>query len=200
VAAGDEASGSASAAYADGAVSGDPAEAARASSSIEATIDDDGRRTWQELYERHAGDILRYLVKLTGDREAGAELVQETFARAMRAGLDGVASPRAWLFRIASNLACDRHRARVRGDPGELTGDEIDDRAVFDVEVDLIHRALASLALDDAIALLLRFDAGLTNVEVAEHEGVSEEAMKSRLRRAKERFMAEYFRQRRGDR
>jgi RNA polymerase sigma-70 factor, ECF subfamily len=165
----------------------------------EVSIDDNGRRAWQELYEQNAADLLRYLVKLTGYRETGSELLQETFARGMRAGLDGVQSRRGWLFRIATNLARDWYRAKPHRATEELTGCEIDDRPVFDVEVDLIHRALSAIPFDDATALLLRHDAGFSRAETAAHQGVAEEAMKSRLRRAKQRFMDAYFREQRGE-
>lgn len=160
-------------------------------------INEEDRQTWQALYEQCADDILRYLVKLTGQRHDAEELLQEAFARAMDSGLTGVRSPRAWLFRIATNAARDRARSKARRPTAELSDAEPDQRPVFDVEVDLLHRALSDIPFDDATALLLRFDAGLTAAEIAALDGLSEEAVKSRLRRAKERFMSAYFSQQR---
>jgi DNA-directed RNA polymerase specialized sigma24 family protein len=65
--------------------------------------------------------------------------MQETFVRAIRAGLDGVESRRPWLFRIATNPARDRYRADRRHTTEALTGDEADERLVFDPEVDVVH-------------------------------------------------------------
>lgn len=161
-------------------------------------IDDLDRHAWEVLYDQHARDILRYLLKLTGLRSVAEELLQEAFTRGMQSGLVGISSPRAWLFRIATNVARDRHRAQARRPTTELTGRERDDRPVFDADVDLVHRTLSAIPFDDAVILLLHFDAGVSRSQIAADEGASDEAIKSRLRRAKERFMAEYFRQQRG--
>ena len=131
-------------------------------------------------------------MKLTGDREVGRELMQETFLHAIRAGLDGVESRRAWLFRIATNLARDRHRTEQRRRTGPFIGNETDERPVFDPDLDLVHRALSALAFKDATSLLFHYDVGLPTREVAELAGIGEEAMKSRLRRARRRFMDAY--------
>jgi len=113
-------------------------------------------------------------VKLTGDRRVGRELVQDAFLRAMRAGLDGVESRRMWLFRIATNIARDRHRVEQRRRSSPFTGDEADERPVFDPELDLVHRTLSALAFDDAAALLFHYDVGLSTREVAELSGIGE--------------------------
>src|SRR5206468_1330440 len=54
---------------------------------------------WSALYAEHAPGLSAFLTKLTGDREVAAELMQETFVRAMRAHSVGTAvrSSRAWL-------------------------------------------------------------------------------------------------------
>ncbi|HLA13760.1 MAG TPA: sigma factor, partial [Gemmatimonadaceae bacterium] len=40
---------------------------------------------WKLLYEIHAPELQRYLAKLTGEREAATELMQDVFVSAMRA-------------------------------------------------------------------------------------------------------------------
>ena len=152
------------------------------------------------MYEQHSHDLLRYLMKLTGRQDAAEELLQETFMRAMRSGVDGVESRRSWLFRVATNIARDRFRQSARRPTVVLTGRELDDRPVFEVEVDVLHRALSAIPFDDATALLLRFDAGFTIAEIAALDGSTDEAIKSRLRRAKERFLNAYFDEQRGTR
>src|SRR5919202_4526397 len=57
-----------------------------------------------------------YLFHLTGDRDLALDLTQETFVRAytaLGATRPGLAV-RAWLFRIATNLAYDQLRRRRR--------------------------------------------------------------------------------------
>src|SRR5258706_8193268 len=112
-------------------------------------IDDADRHVWEELYTQHGRDILRYLVKLTGDRSVAEDLLQETFTQGMRAGIHGVESSRGWLFRIATNAARDQRRTELRHPVSDLSGDERDQTPAFDADVDLVHRALSALPFDD---------------------------------------------------
>lgn len=65
-------------------------------------------------YAEH-GDALRtYLAAYTRDSAAAADLVQETFVRLLTECAAGrmPTHPRAWLFRVARNLAASRARQR----------------------------------------------------------------------------------------
>lgn len=63
-----------------------------------------------------------------------------------------------------------------------------------DPDTDLIRRALRRLPVEQAATLLLHYDAGFTRVEIAEMDGISEEGVKSRISRGRERFMREFER------
>ena len=61
-------------------------------------------------------EIMRFLMRSTGDREDAKDLFQETWLRAYRSyptlkSEDGL---RPWIFRIASNLCRNRVRDRMR--------------------------------------------------------------------------------------
>ncbi|MGE4163854.1 MAG: RNA polymerase sigma factor [Vicinamibacterales bacterium] len=66
------------------------------------------------LYRAQHGPLVRYLAHETGDRDAAEDLAHEAFLRVATG--EQVASPRAWLFRIATNLLQDsrRHASRRR--------------------------------------------------------------------------------------
>jgi RNA polymerase sigma-70 factor (ECF subfamily) len=149
---------------------------------------------WSALYTSHAHDIASFLLKLTGDREAASDLMQETFVRAIRADVDTgeLRSARAWLFRIAANLAHDhrRRRALLRFVP--FSGREIGAGDVGDPEADLVQRALRALPVAQATTLLLHYDAGFSRKEIAQMEGVGEEAVKSRLARGRAAFAGRF--------
>ena len=68
---------------------------------------------FEELVRRHDREILRFLLRISGDREDALELFQETWLRAYRAypEVAGDQNLRAWLFTIAANL----HRNHLRG-------------------------------------------------------------------------------------
>ncbi|MGH2502838.1 MAG: RNA polymerase sigma factor [Ktedonobacterales bacterium] len=62
----------------------------------------------------HQRAILNYLWRMTGDEQSAYDLTQEVFVRSWRHfdKLRGYSSPRAWLFRVATNLAISSIRAR----------------------------------------------------------------------------------------
>lgn len=68
------------------------------------------------LYAEHGGAVLAYATKLTGDRAAAEDVLQETLVRAWRKPevfVNGKGSVRAWMFTVARNLVVDRARARA---------------------------------------------------------------------------------------
>ena len=151
---------------------------------------------WSALFAEHAPGIARFLAKLTGDREVAADLTQETFVRAMQARQDSaeLRSVRAWLFRIATNLARDHHRRRALLRFTPFSGREPGPSGIPDPDTELVHRALRALPAAQSAALLLHYDAGFSRQEIAQMAGVTEEAVKSRLLRGRERFLREFAR------
>lgn len=144
---------------------------------------------WSALYSEHAAALASFLTKLTGDREVASELMQETFVRAIRSGSEmELRSARAWLFRIAANLARDHHRRRKLLRFVPFSGREPDPRVMGDPEIGLLHRALQQLPAKLSTTLLLHYDAGFSRREIADMEGVTEDAVKSRLARGREAF------------
>ncbi|MEV7413909.1 sigma-70 family RNA polymerase sigma factor [Streptomyces sp. NPDC089919] len=76
------------------------------------------------LYEEHGNALLGYATRLTGDRAAAEDVVQETFIRAWRHAedmVDGKGSVRGWLLTVARNIVIDRARARASR-PREVAG------------------------------------------------------------------------------
>jgi RNA polymerase sigma-70 factor, ECF subfamily len=110
------------------------------------------------LYERYRQQIVRFLRGMVRDMEVADELVQETFFIAWKK-LSDVREPanfRAWLFRIAHNLATDYHRREPKSPP--LSSQVlIEDEASFPAlvvqgfeehvqETELIKKALAQVS------------------------------------------------------
>jgi RNA polymerase sigma-70 factor (ECF subfamily) len=154
---------------------------------------------WDELYGRHAEELVRFMVKLLGDRERAADLVHDAFVRAMRAErqLRDRGSARAWLYRIAANLARNELRRRKLIAFLPFTDERGPDDA-FDAEAAQVHDALRSIPSDQAIALVLHYQRGFTRAEIADLVGISEEGVKSRIARGRAAFSAAYGRLERG--
>ncbi len=72
------------------------------------------------LYAEHGRALLAYATRLTGDRAAAEDVVQETLLRAWRhpeVMVNGRGSVRGWLLTVARNLVTDRVRARAARPP-----------------------------------------------------------------------------------
>ena len=85
----------------------------------------------RSLYDQHGGALVAYATRVTGDRAAAEDVLQETLLRAWRhAGTlsESVGSIRGWLFTVAHNVMTDSARARAarpRGGGG-VAGDHAD--------------------------------------------------------------------------
>ena len=148
-------------------------------------------------------DTLHNLARyLTGNEPDAEDLVQETYARALRAAEQFTPGTnlKAWLFRILRNTFLSQYR-RQRHNPvvgGLDTVDPFAEPAAEagwlrdDVELDRlrgvvgeeIERALLSLSEDARTVILLDLE-GLTEVEVAQVVGCAVGTVKSRLARAR---------------
>lgn len=85
-----------------------PRSRTRHSASDEALI--------RSLYDEHGGALLAYATRLTGDRAAAEDIVQETLIRAWKHPevlVNGKGSVRGWLLTVTRNIVTDRFRARA---------------------------------------------------------------------------------------
>ena len=150
--------------------------------------------TWEALYDAHASDIARYLRRLVGDADTAADLMQETFARAMQAERQpALHEMRPWLFRVASNLAIS-HLRRPRWVGILSLRDAPTSEASFE-DAEQVRRAMRSIPSDQAVTLTLAFHEGFSRRDIAEMLGVSEDTVKSRIARGRLNFTAAYKRQ-----
>ena len=72
--------------------------------------------TLRQVFEAEESSLLRYVYGLVGQRETAEDLVQEVFVK-LHAHWDGVANPRAWLFRAIRNLSLNHIRDHRRESP-----------------------------------------------------------------------------------
>lgn len=145
------------------------------------------------FYDRTARPLHAYLCRLTGDRSAADDLLQDTYYRFLRANAptETDAHRRHYLFRIATNLAADRAR-RQRTRP--LMSDRHPDRiggasaeAALDRRMDL-DAALAQLRVRERAMIWLAYTQGASHEEIARMVGLRTSSVKPLLLRARRRL------------
>jgi RNA polymerase sigma factor (sigma-70 family) len=130
---------------------------------------------FQTLLDRHAAELMRFLVALAGPDEA-EDCFQETCLAALRAypGLPPDSNPRAWTFTIARHKAFDAQRSRGRR---PIPVAETPERAAVEEPNGAGGWApLAGLPPKQRAAVFLRVAAEMSHLEVADVLDCSEEA------------------------
>lgn len=145
---------------------------------------------FEDAMRRHDREIMRFLVRMTRDREDALDLFQETFLRAYRAypDLDSEAGLRPWLFKIAANLCRNRARDRARhsrviapdadADALDAVAPRHSNHTAPDGALD-IRRAIAGLPGKQGQAFVMRKIVGLDYSEIGAALGCSEESARA---------------------
>jgi RNA polymerase sigma-70 factor, ECF subfamily len=157
-----------------------------------------------ECIKRYTPDVRRLALRLMRDEAEAEDVVQETFLRAFKGihEFDGRSQLRTWLYRIAYNTALMHHR-RTR--PEVVPIDEVADpaegaivpRALFDwcclpepevAEAEVraeLASAIRAMPATLRAAFVMRELDGLSTEATAEALGVSQDVVKTRLRRGR---------------
>jgi len=156
----------------------------------------------EALLERHQAAVYRFGMKMCRDPEDAKDVLQDTLLTMARSVRDfrGASSLSTWLYAIARSFCIKKRRrskfapAEERSLDGEVTQAEerladpgqSPDEALAGKEVErALDQAIHNLEPMYREVLLLRDVEGLTAPEVAEVLGVSVQAVKSRLHRAR---------------
>jgi RNA polymerase sigma-70 factor (ECF subfamily) len=165
-------------------------------------------RAFSELVRRYEQTVYRYAFKLCRDREKAEETFQDTFINVYRklGSFDGRSRFSTWLYTIVTNNCLMRHRRRKIREIEEsleaLESPETSADGTFTHEIarwdetpaDLvlnrelrteIEKAIGKLPSEYRIVFTLRDMEGKSTEETARIVGISKEAAKSRLRRAR---------------
>jgi RNA polymerase sigma-70 factor, ECF subfamily len=128
----------------------------------------------------HERGIMRFLIRMTGDRDDALDLFQETWLRAYRAypqlkSADGL---RPWLYRIAGNLCRNRARDNFRrarviapigtdSDSRSASSPAASERDGWDAVIQ-VRKAVAGLPHQQRSALMMRKFGGLDYREIGQ--------------------------------
>ena len=167
---------------------------------------------FNQLVLQYQQTVYNVVLRTLGDRDAAADVTQDTFIAAFRAiqSFRASSSFRSWLLRIASNQACD-HWWRTLRDVHEsldsLTDEDephsagtLNSLIATDGKVnpeesllthelqELIQRGLEMLPLDQRVAVVLCDIQGLSYEEIAATTQVTLGTVRSRIARGRMRL------------
>jgi RNA polymerase sigma-70 factor (ECF subfamily) len=148
---------------------------------------------FRALVDRHLTSALRIARRMLNEDAEAEDVAQEAMLRlwrtasALEVGASGV---RPWLRRVVSNLCIDRIRAGQRTEVTDAVPEQevppSQLQALCDVDLSArVDAALNALPERQRLALTLFHYEGLSQVEVGDVLGVSEEAVESLLARAR---------------
>jgi RNA polymerase sigma-70 factor, ECF subfamily len=171
-------------------------------------VRDGSAAAFEELVLRYQERLVRILEHLVGNRDQAEDLAQEVFLRVYRARRQYVVGARfaTWLFTIANNVASNalRNRSRrrevtlatrdsgpmgirpldrlIQASSGAMPARQLDNAEMREI----VRLALESLSERQRIAVLLNKFEGMCYADIAETMGLSPQAVKSLLSRARE--------------
>lgn len=161
--------------------------------------------SFEEVYRRHSSGIYETVLRMTRDAERARDLTQECFVRYLERR-DTLKNPEAlsgWLYRIALNLCYSLFRREKRATKAyrrlaeEESAEEQEVPSVTKQEFDAaLERAMEELDLVDRSVFELSVLQRLPYRVIGEVTGLSVEAVRARLYRARKRvqpFLREFL-------
>ena len=159
---------------------------------------------FRELVERHGENVFRAVVRVTGNREAAEDVVQESFLKAYRElhRFDRRAQFGTWLYRIAMNTAIDQLRKERRRSKSAPLADLESlepvassspgpERLARSAEIgDAVRGVLEELSPRERTAFVLRHYQGCSIAEIGEILDLRTNACKSTIFRAVQKLRA----------
>lgn len=158
-------------------------------------------KAYADIVRNYQSKVLGLCYSLLGNMTQAEDAAQDIFFKAYRslASFRKAASFSTWLYRIASNHCTDllRQRARQKTESLEALTETMGDFVENIIErapsvgvsaeaAERMERILSSLSLDERLILTLREAEGLSYEEISDTLQCSVEAVRSRLRRARE--------------
>src|SRR5262245_34195456 len=170
-------------------------------------VRNDSASAFSELMLRYQNRVLTILENLVGSRDLAEDLTQDVFLRVFRARKTYEPGSKfsTWLFTIANNVASNAKRSKSRRREVVLEGSEsgplganpltqlavaasgqMPARQLDKAEMrEIVRLALAELNERQRMAVLLNKFEGMSYADIAETMGLSPQAIKSLLSRAR---------------
>jgi RNA polymerase sigma-70 factor (ECF subfamily) len=157
---------------------------------------------FDELVERHSGEIFAYVWRLLREAHDAEDCLQETFLRAFRSytRVRTGTNYRAWLYKIATNTARSQWKRRKRHeihtadlDPElQAGGMPVADRVERKALLVAVTRAVEALPDQQRAALIMRKYQELSYAEIAAALECTEAAARANVHQAVKKLQAKF--------
>jgi RNA polymerase sigma-70 factor (ECF subfamily) len=158
------------------------------------------RADFEALYQRHSREVWALAYARWMNADVAQDIMQETFLRLWKQWQEGgesILNPRAWLLRVARNLAEDHAKSAFRRNgtqpPQTMNGVKSHDpmpleRLEREETFAQLRKVLEHLAPPDREILTLRYGLDYNANEIADLLAINATAVHMRLSRARQRL------------
>jgi RNA polymerase sigma-70 factor, ECF subfamily len=157
---------------------------------------------FEELVELHSAEIFAYVWRMLRETNDAEDCLQETFLRAFRSysRVRTGTNYRAWLYKIATNVARSKWKRRTRSeaytidlDPDlQADGMSVADRVEQKTLLIAVRRAVETLPDQQRAALIMRKYQELSYAEIAAALECTEAAARANVYQAVKKLQAQF--------
>jgi RNA polymerase sigma factor (sigma-70 family) len=162
-------------------------------------IDTQRNAYFEELYERYSDKVYRKCMSFVKDREKAEDFTHDIFLKLILrlSSFKETSKFSTWLFSITYNYCMDQLRLTKKMAETELDDnidveDEAADGELIEMEVGQLRRALETISVQERTILLMKYQDDFSIKDIADTFGLTESAVKMRLKRTKEKLKKAY--------
>ena len=163
-------------------------------------VDTQRNRFFEELYERYADKVYRKCLSFVKDQAKAEDFTHDIFLKLIvRIGTFKEHSKfSTWLFSITYNYCMDQLRLNKKMAEDELNenidiAEESEDSEEIEMESKRLRRALEGISPEERTILVMKYQDDFSIKDIAGTFGLTESAVKMRLKRSKEKLRKHYL-------
>jgi RNA polymerase sigma factor (sigma-70 family) len=156
-----------------------------------------------ELYERYKTKVYHKCISFAKDQDAAKDLLHDVFLKTFTSlsKFSGRSSFSTWLYSITYNYCVDYARSKTKMRTEDIdervdisdNDDAKNERELMSMKAEQLSQVLKQINPKDKAILLMKFQDGASIKEIKEMLGISESAVKMRIKRAKANALNKYL-------
>ncbi|MFN4145048.1 MAG: RNA polymerase sigma factor [Runella sp.] len=163
-------------------------------------VDTQRNTFFEELYERYSDKVYRKCLSFVKDQAKAEDFTHDIFLKLIvRIGTFKESSKfSTWLFSVTYNYCMDQLRLNKKTAEEELSEtidaiDESEDLEEIEMQTARLKEVLAQISPEERTILLMKYQDDFSIKEIADTFGLTESAVKMRLKRSKEKLKKKYL-------